>query len=180
MLPVGAKSSVTAVEGEPGVTAAVWFVGVPVQSMVGYRWKITLPVGFGTPAGVPAVRVTNALSCTTVPATTVVTTPPVALRMSVRTLSSAHSFAASALSPAFESPLCRCIVTPPTVTSVAALIVVVPVVEEPITTVHEPEPPAVVQLLGPTKLAGPDGSEKLIVVPFGAFAKPPEPLFTFT
>jgi len=71
-------------------------------------------------------------------------------------------------------------VTPPTVTSVLALIVDVPIVEELITTVQEPVAPAVVQLLGPTKAAGP-ASEKLIVVPAGAFAKPtPAPVFTFT
>jgi hypothetical protein len=65
---------------------------------------------------------------------------------------------------------------------VLALIVVVPVLDELITTVHEPVPPDVKQLLAPTNaaVAPPEFvSEKLIVVPFGAFTKP-EPSFTFT
>jgi len=34
MLPVGAKASEVAVEGDPGVSGTVWFVAVPVQSIV--------------------------------------------------------------------------------------------------------------------------------------------------
>src|SRR6266545_593845 len=169
MFPAGAKSSESAVDGEPGISATVWFNAVPVQSIVAKRWKTTLPVGAGTPAGVPAALATNTLSCTIVPAATVVTTAPEALRMSVRTASSAQSFDASTLSPALASPLSRCNVTPPTATSVFALIVDEPVVLDVITTVHEPDPAEVVQPLGPTKLAGP-ASVKLIVVPFGALA----------
>jgi hypothetical protein len=70
---------------------------------------------------------------------------------------------------AFPSPLSRCTATLLTVTFVLALIVELPLVDELITTVHEPLPPDVVQLLGPTKLAGPV-IVKLIAVPFGAFA----------
>ena len=34
MFAVGAKSSESAVDGEPGVSATVWFTAVPVQSIV--------------------------------------------------------------------------------------------------------------------------------------------------
>src|SRR3954469_11781404 len=115
------------------------------------------------------------MSCTTVPETTDVTTPPAAFRMSVRAVASAHNFDASPLSPAFASPVSRCKVNPPTTTSVLALIVVVPVVVELITTLQEPVPPAVVHEFAPTKaaVAPPEFvSENLIVVLFGAFAKP--------
>ena len=117
------------------------------------RWKTTLPVGFATAAGVPAVRATNTRSCTTVPATAVVITAPELLRMSVRAVASAHNFEASALSPNFPSPVDRNNDTPPTTTVVEAFTDVVPVVEELITTVHEPVTPTVVQLLGPTNAA---------------------------
>src|SRR5690242_12923869 len=73
-------------------------------------------------------------------------------------------------------------VTPPTLTVLDALIVVVPPVGDEITTVHEPVPPAVVQLDGPTKVAvAPPAlvSEKLITVPSGAFTNP-LPGLTFT
>src|SRR4051812_34515960 len=116
---------------------------------------MTLPVGFGTAPGVPAALPRNSLSWTTVPATTVVTAAPLGLRMSVRAVSSAQSFVASPLSPALPSALARCSGTPLTPTVVLALIVDVPVVVDLITTVQEPVPPAVVQPLGPTKLAGP-------------------------
>jgi hypothetical protein len=94
-------------------------------------------------------------------------------------LAAAQAFDASALSPAFPSPLSRCRVMPPTVTLVLALIVVVPVVVDLITTVHEPVPPLVVQLFGPTNAPGPETIAKMIVVPFGTGANP-EPSLTFT
>ena len=53
---------------------------------------MTLPVGFGTAAGVPAALVTNTLSWTTSPADAVVITAWLALWMSVRTALSAQSF----------------------------------------------------------------------------------------
>src|SRR5690242_5401014 len=137
MFAVGAKSSDTAVDGEPGVSATVWFTaGVPVQSGDVKRWKITLPVGAGTPAGAPAIRSTNTLSWTTVPETMVVTTVPDAFRMSVRAVESAQSFDAFALSPGLESAVSRCKVRPPTPTSVLALMVVAPTVVDLMTTLH--------------------------------------------
>jgi hypothetical protein len=57
---------------------------------------------------------------------------------------------------------------------------IVPAAAELITAVHEPLPPEVVQVLGPTNEAEPETIEKLIVVPFGAFTKPPVPVFTST
>src|SRR5690242_16199919 len=72
--------------------------------------------------------------------------------------------------------------TPPTDSVVLALTVVVPAVGELITTVHEPVPPAVVQVDGPTNVAdAPPAllSEKEITVPSGAFTNP-VPEFTFT
>jgi hypothetical protein len=67
---------------------------------------------------------------------------------------------------------------------VDALMDVDPVVGELITTVQEPVPPAVVQVLGPTNVdVAPFEfvTEKLMTVPSGAFTKPaPEPSFTFT
>src|SRR5215208_1775502 len=113
---------------------------------------MTLPVGFGTFAGVPAVRATNTLSCTTVPATAVVITAPCAFKISVRADASAHNFTASALSPNFPSPVDRDNDTPPTTTVVAARTVVVPVADELITTEHEP-PAATVHELAPTNAA---------------------------
>src|SRR4051795_7955757 len=93
MFAVGAKSSETAVDGAPGVSATVWFVVAgPEQSFDVKRWKMTVPVGLGMPAGVPASRSTNTLSCTTVPDTTVVITAPDAFRMSVRAVASPLGF----------------------------------------------------------------------------------------
>src|SRR5450759_3689764 len=73
---------------------------------------------------------------------------------------------------------------PLTVTSVAAWIAVLPEVGDEITTVQEPVSPAVVQLLGPTKLAVAPAelaSENVITVPFEALTKPaPEPASTLT
>ena len=63
-----------------------------------------------------------------------------------------------------------------------ARIFVVPDVVDLITTVQDPVPPDVVQLLGPTNtaVAPPEFvSEKPITVPFGAFTKP-DPVFTLT
>jgi hypothetical protein len=121
------------------------------------------------------------MSCTTVPALTEVTTLLLESRISVRAVSSAQNFDAG---PELESVefVSRCRSTPPTSTSVVALIVVVPDDNELMTTVQEPVPPEVVQLLEPTNaaVAPPEFvNEKLIVVPLGAFSKP-EPLFTFT
>src|SRR5512132_501907 len=99
--------------------------------------------------------------------------------MSVRAVASAHNFDASAPSPAFASPVSRCNVNPPTTTSVFALTLDEPGAVDTITTVHDPEPPAVTHELGPTKLPAPVKT-KVIVVPFGAFTKPPLPVFTFT
>jgi len=94
---------------------------------------MTLPVGFGTPAGVPAVRATNARSRTTVPATAVVITAPDPFKISVRAVASPHNFEASALSPNFASPVDRTNDTPATITVVDALTDVEPVVGELIT-----------------------------------------------
>ena len=88
----------------------------------------------------------------------------------------------SGLSPAFVSPVDRVSGTPATVTFVVAWIVVVPIVGELITTVHDPVPPDVVQLDGPWKVADAPpafDSVKLIVVPSGAFTNPvPGLMFT--
>src|SRR5262249_21764446 len=154
MSAVTANPSDTAVDGLPDVSATDWFVGVPVQLFVVYRWKMTVPVGFGTAAGVAATRATCTWSWTTVPATAVVITWFCAFRMSVRTVSSAHSFVASALSPTFASPVERASATPSTVTVVAARATVVPGVADTITTEQEPVPPVVWQELGPTNVAG--------------------------
>jgi hypothetical protein len=183
MSAVGAKPSDTAADGEPGVRATVWFVGVPRQSIVVYRWKTTVPVGFGTLAGVPALLATDTVSCTVVPVTTAVTAAPLESRMFVPTVASAQVFEASAPSPVFPSPVERLSAVPPTVTVVLARTFVVPAVDDLITTVHEPEPPEVAQPLGPTNaaVAPPEFvSVKLITVPSGAFAKVPEPASTFT
>jgi len=89
---------------------------------------------------------------------------------------------AFALSPACASPVARVSETPPTVTVVAALTAVVPVVVEVICTVHEPLPFVVVQVFTPlTKLPGPLTLVNVIVVPVGAFTKPaPSPALIFT
>ena len=55
---------------------------------------MTLPVGFGTAAGVPAALVTNTLSWTTSPGRRGRDHGVRALWMSVRTAASAHSFVA--------------------------------------------------------------------------------------
>ena len=70
-----------------------------------------------------------------------------------------------------------------TVTSVVALIDVVPAVGELIVTVHEPVAPAVCSCSAPTNAAVAPFefvSEKLIVVPSGAGTKPPLLPITFT
>src|SRR5262245_22000981 len=90
-----------------------------------------------------------------------------------------HSLFASGPSPAFVSPVSRCNDTPDTVTSVLARITVWPVAVELLVTWHEPDPPEVVQLSGPTKPPGPDRIEKVIRVPSGAFTGP-VPSSTFT
>src|SRR5262249_53399287 len=144
--------------------------------------KITVPVGLGTDAVVLGSRCTNTSSCTTVPDTTSVTAAPAALKMVVDGVAFAQRLVASALSPAFASPVVRVSTTPPTVTVVVALTVVVPDSDELMTTVHEPVAPDVVQVFGPTKAAAapPEFVRlKVISVPAGAFAKP-EPAFTFT
>src|SRR5262245_56384006 len=77
----------------------------------------------------------------------------------------------------------RWIVIPPTETSVAACTFATTGDGEVICTVQEPVPPAVVQVFGPTKLAGgePLTNVKVITVPSGAFTNPPpRPAFTFT
>ena len=94
--------------------------------------------------------------------------------MSVRAVASAHSFVAG---PEFVpvASVSRCSASVLTVTSVAALMVVVPVAVDVMTAVQDPVPPAVVQLLAPTNAAvAPPAfvSEKLIMVPFGALTKP--------
>src|SRR5215218_262318 len=102
--------------------------------------------------------------------------------MSVRAVASAHVLLASALSPAFASPVVRVSATPLTVTVVDALIVVVPTVVELIVAEQEPVPPAVVQLFAPTKAADAPPAfvrPNVMTVPFGALPKP-EPEFTFT
>src|SRR5262249_43447682 len=78
-------------------------------------------------------------------------------------------FVAVGGSPGSPSPVSRCSDTPPTVTFVAALTTVVPTVDDVIVAEHEPDPPAVVQLVGVTKLPGPETIENVIVVPSGAF-----------
>jgi hypothetical protein len=102
--------------------------------------------------------------------------------MSVRTVSSAHNFDASTLSPSFASPVERVNDTPPTLTVVDAFTVVVPTVDDLITTEHEPVAPTVVQLLAPTNAA--DAPPEFvnaneITVPTGALTNP-VPGFTFT
>ena len=87
-----------------------------------------------------------------------------------------HVFCASTPSPALPSFVARASETPPTETFVDARITVVPAVPDVITAVHEPDPdasvPGTVQLVGPTKLPGPDTIVKLITVPSGAFTNP--------
>jgi hypothetical protein len=61
---------------------------------------------------------------------------PLAFMMSVRAVASPHSFAAEALSPAWPSPVSRWTLTPPSVTSMLALIDEAPFVEEAMTTLH--------------------------------------------
>src|SRR6185436_16571702 len=95
----------------------------------------------------------------------------------------AQPLVASVESPGCLSFVSRWRTRPPTMTSVLALIVVVPAVGELITTVHEPVPPDVVHELGPTNVAvAPPAllSENVIVVPSGALTNPPVPVFTFT
>ena len=70
--------------------------------------------------------------------------------------------------------------TPPTVTVVWALTVVTPVIAEDSPIVQEPVPPAVVHGFVVVNAPGPLSIVKLIVVPSGAFTKPPVPVLTFT
>ena len=100
-----------------------------------------------------ASRVTKALSWTTVPISTLVTTAWLASWTSVLTVLLAQSLPASALSPSLASPVARVRVTPPTTTVVVAWIAVEPLSDELMTTVHEPVVPTVVQVFGPTKAA---------------------------
>src|SRR5262249_1611928 len=79
-----------------------------------------------------------------------------------------HVFEAFPLSPVSPSPVSRCSEAPPTMTSGAALTIVVPASEEGIGPVREPLPREVVQFDGPTKLPGPETIEKPIVVPSAA------------
>src|SRR5262249_60252841 len=81
-------------------------------------------------------------------------------------------FRASGLSPGQPSLACRCRPTPASPTPRSSDLTVVPGVADVMTTVHEPVPPEVVQLDGPTKLPGPLTLLKLITVPSGAFVKP--------
>src|SRR5438874_582933 len=99
MLPTIVKVLLTAVDGEPGVSATVWSVDVPEQFAFVYRWKITLPVGFATEPAVPAAFATYTLSWTTRPAEPVVTTLLFASRMSVVTTSSDQFLLALSLPP---------------------------------------------------------------------------------
>src|SRR6266540_2089690 len=169
MLPAIVKLLLTAVDGEPGVNATVWSVDAPEQFAFVNLWNVTLPVGSGTAAGVPASRFTYALSWTTRPPVPLVTTWLLELRMSVVTASSAHSFVALPLSPTFESPVSRFSTTPPTVTAVAAFTTVVPGVAVVSVIVQLPVPPAVVQGLAVVKPPGPLTIENVICVPSGAF-----------
>ena len=100
------------------------------------------------------------------PETAVVTTAPDALKISVRAVTSAHNFDASALSLSFPSPVSR----QRQATNhhvVFAFTLVEPGALDTITTVHQPVVPTVVQLLGPTKLPAPV-SVNVNVVPAGA------------
>ena len=130
-----------------------------------------MPVGFGTPAGVPAPLDEHLVvhdEARTARKHDVVAES----WMSVRAVASAHSLFAAALSPTLPSPVARVSETPPTETVVVALIVVVPGRGRADLTVHEPVPPVVRQKLLPTKLADAPPefcSENVIWVPFGAF-----------
>src|SRR6266540_264887 len=190
MLPAIVKLLLTAVDGEPGVNATVWSVDAPEQFAFVNLWNVTLPVGSGTAAGVPASRFTYALSWTTRPPVPLVTTWLLAVRMWLAVtglvafcgviwmLASTHVLTAFALSPTCASPVARLSTNPPTVTAVEALSVVTPAVAEVSDTEHSPVVPTVLQLAG-VRMPGPLTMLKLIVVPAGAFAKP-EPSFTFT
>src|SRR5262245_46767145 len=93
---------------------------------------------------------------------------------------STQVFEALPLSPGRPSAVSRWSETPLTVTFVAALITVTPMLGDVIWTVHEPVEPIVVQVLTPpTKVDGPDTLVKVISVPAGAFANP-LPSLTFT
>src|SRR5215208_2802552 len=162
----------------PPASATVSSTELPVQSKLVKRWKTTLPVGSGTPAGVPAVRVTNALSCTTVADRTLVMTPWPASWTSVRTVSSAHSFVAGPLL-APEPLVWRVSVTPPTDAVTWALTTVVPAVGEVRVIVQLPVAATVAHGFGVVNEPGPLSIVKLIGVAAGAFANP-EPLLTLT
>src|SRR3954470_10840608 len=85
---------------------------------------------------------------------------------------------ASALSPACASPVARCKLRPPTVTSVLARNVVTPAVAEGHVTEHSPVAPTVVHV-GELNEPGPLSFVNVTSLSAAAFAKP-EPSFTFT
>jgi len=121
------------------------------------------------------------LSWTIVPATTDVTTPPVALRMSVRAVSSPQFFEALPLPPdaVFTAvPVVRVSVSPPTGTFDVADTTVVPVVADVIVTVQlaDAEPPVYVHDGEPTNEPGPDTMEAVAV--FGPAPIVPPNAFT--
>ena len=102
---------------------------------------MTVPVGAGTAAGVPAAFATVASSWTTVPAATVVpvTSVPAALRTFVTIVESAQFLLAFPLPPAAVLagvPVVRVIVWPPTGMFDVAETAVVPVAAEVIVTVQ--------------------------------------------
>src|SRR5262249_35248822 len=90
-----------------------------------------------------------------------------------------HDCVASAPSPACESPVARCIVTPATVMSVLARTTVEPADAEVTATWHSPVSPEVVHVLPPGKEPGPETIENVTCVPAGAGANP-SPAFAFT
>jgi hypothetical protein len=149
---------------------------VPLNSVY-----VTVPVGFGTPAGVPAVRVTVASSCTTVPGGIVVlpvTSVFDASSTLVETCEAAHSFVAGvefAPTPFVD----RVSDTPMTDTVVCALTIVVPAVDETSVIEQLPVPPDVVHGFAVVNDPGPDTIVNMIDVPSGAGTKP-VPGFTFT
>jgi hypothetical protein len=114
-----------------------------------------------------------------VPATTDVTTPPLAFRMSVRTVSSPQFFAALPLPPdaVFAAvPVVRVTDTPPTEITDVADTTVVPVVAELIDTVQlaDAAPPVYEQDGEPTNEPGPE-TMLAVAVPF-----PSVPLIALT
>jgi hypothetical protein len=143
--------------------------------------NVTVPVGAGTPAGVPAVLVTVASSWTTVPGVIVVlpvTSVFDASSTLVETCEAAHSFDAGvefAPTPFVD----RVNDTPITDTVVEALTTVVPAVVETSVIEQLPVPPVVVHGFGVVNDPGPETIVNVIDVPSGAGTNPP-PGFTFT